>query len=95
MLHCWAKESNKRPNFNELSKTLQEVSTDKPALAKTQLLPLDHFAIPDVTTSATVDTGVTLNDDVTMRDKSVTSSNGDVRNTDSVILSEQLGDTQF
>ena len=98
MLHCWVKEPNKRPNFNELAKTLQDVSTDKPALSKTSLLPLDHFAIPDATTSATVDTGVTVSDDDIKRDKSEMSSNtsnGDVRNTDGIILPQHLGDTRL
>ena len=91
MLHCWAKEPNKRPSFSELANTLQDISTDKPALSKTSFIPLDHFAIPD--SDVKEDASTELNGEVIGREK--TESNEQPRTTDSIILSDQPGDTKL
>ena len=91
MLHCWAKEPNKRPSFSELANTLQDISTDKPALSKTSFIPLDHFAIPD--SDVKEDVSTELNGEVIGREK--TESSEQSRTTESIILSDQPGDTKL
>ena len=70
MLHCWAKEPNKRPGFVEMSETLQLIREDNAALSKTSLQPLDHFAVPDSKTEVST-VNETMNGDVTTNDKTV------------------------
>ena len=88
MLHCWAKEPNKRPGFKELANTLSDVSTDKPALSKTSLIPLDHFAIPDSDSKENIKTnGAAIN-------REAESSQEDIV-IDRISASEQPDDTRL
>ena len=91
MLHCWAKEPNKRPSFKDLANTLQDVSADKPALSKTSLIPLDHFAIP--VSDVKEEGSIGLNSEIIEQEKNESSEQP--RATDSIILSDLPGDTKL
>ncbi len=89
MLHCWAKEPNKRPSFPELEARLQGLPTDPAAPERPGLQPLELFAVPPeghVTPSDAHVTEVTLSNDVTKTE------NGDARKTGRY---QKRGDTRL
>ncbi len=110
MLHCWAKEPNKRPNFRELSRRLQNISINKPNSSVNgypSISEQSRLNLEDVTTSISLDTGAVLSDDTSkgLTETSTGLSAEDQKDSDSLsngdlkqivtLVSAKAGDTKL